>query len=155
MGTCELCGAESNNLFPVKVAGTKMNVCGKCRSMGKDLEQKPNSYSFRHTKKEDKIIEDVVSNYASIINSAISKKQTEHKKLAMMLNIRESLLNKYLTGKLKPDIANAKKLEKFFTVRLIEEKTGSPIKEEAIIKDGEEIGGEGLTMGDLLKNLKR
>lgn len=155
MGTCELCGKQSEKLFDIRVAGTDMKACSACKGMGKSLEPSPNKYhTFRHNVKGQNI-EEVVSNYVSIINSALSKKGLNIHQLARAVNIKESTLNKYMTSKLKPDVSDARRLEKFLEVELLEEfEGGSSSVEDVMIDEGESSSGS--TLGDLIeKQLKK
>lgn len=153
MGTCELCGSQTEKLFAIRVAGTDMKVCSNCRSMGKSLETAPSKmHTFRHNVKNQKI-EEVVSDYVKIVSSAISKRGLNLHQLARAVNIKESTLNKYMTSKLKPDVADAKKLEKFLEINIIEEVENSSSYEDLLVDEKESSAGS--TLGDLLeKQLK-
>lgn len=151
MATCESCGTNAPNLYKVKIAGSVMNVCGKCRKMGKDLDEKKSApaYTFKH-KKKDVVLEEVVNNYPSLINSALTKKGLNFHQLAKVLNIKESTINKYVTGKIKPDVETAKRIEKFLEIKLTEEVDEIETSVDVEVVDEDEKSS-GTTLGDLLK----
>jgi putative transcription factor len=149
MAVCELCGSQSQALTPIKVAGSTMSVCNSCKSMGKEQFSTQKSHTFKR-RIHEKTQEEVVSNYSSMINSALAKKGLQIQQLARMLNIKESTLNKFFTGKIKPDIETAKKLERFFEIRLVEEVSSSSqnFSEDVFLDDDD---NSSLSLGDLIK----
>lgn len=154
MVTCEMCGSTANSLFTVKIAGSNMSVCNSCKKMGKEVVNYDDyiSHTFKRRSKT-KITEEVIPNFASKVQSAMAKKGLNVHQLARVVNIRESSLNQYLAGKIKPDILEAKKLEKFLDIILIEEVENDVIVTSNIMtSEDERLSGN--TIGDLLKNLK-
>ena len=150
MATCELCGEVVDSTTTVRVAGSNMQACNKCKKLGKEVEEKKQnnlSYSFRKRKKEGEVELNVIENYSSIINSALAKKGLNIHQLARMLNIKESTLNKYFTGKIKPDVQTAQRLEKFFEISLLEEKEAVNIEE--LMSNDEDSSS--LSLGDMIK----
>ena len=149
MATCEMCGAQVNSLISVKVAGSIMKVCNSCKSMGTQMEVRQNnlSHTFMKTKKT-KVFEEVISDYASKIQSTIAKRGLNVHQLARAVNIKESTLTNYLKGKIKPDISDAKKLEKFLEISLVIESETSNSHDSYL---SSEVSSEGMSLGDLLK----
>lgn len=152
MKHCEICGKEVNNTTNVKVAGTNVNVCQNCSKLGKKINDNSNqSYLFKKRKNEQ-IEENLISNYLDILKKSISKKNINIKQLSKAVNIKESLLNKYFTNKIKPDLKHAKKLEKFFDINLTENITNNQnndLEKNLILKENE-IKFEKQSLGDML-----
>ena len=68
----------------------------------------------------------------------------KQEELAKKLNEKESIISSIESGKFKPSINLAHKLEKFFNINLIEELGG----EEFELSSSE---GSGMTIGDMIK----
>ena len=150
MVTCEMCGKEGN-ISRVSVEGTSMAVCDSCKSMGKSSEDysSNNSHTFRKRTKTQ-VKDEVVVNFSSLINSSMAKKGFTAHQLARVINIKESSLNKYLSGKIKPDIDVARKIENFLEIKIVEQVEGSEqIDTTDIIVDSDDTTG--LSLGDLIK----
>jgi len=151
MATCEMCGSVVNSTTTIKVAGTNMQACEKCKHLGKPVERSPDadySHTFRKSKKMKSTVE-VVSNFNSILSKALAKKGMSIKQLAMALNIKESTLNQYASGKIKPDIGTAQKIERFLEVSITEE-VGETDPAEFMSDESLGSGDEGLSLGDML-----
>ncbi len=119
MALCELCGEESFKLTPAKVAGTSMNVCNRCLSHGQVSTPSQKHHTFYHKKKEDEI-QEIVPDFAQRITRALAQKGYDVHNLARGVNIKESTLKNYLSGKIKPDVSNALKIERFLGITLVE-----------------------------------
>ena len=147
MATCELCGSTSSKLFDVKIAGSVVKTCAKCKSLGKSIEkEKQLQYSFRH-KQKNQINEEVVPNYSSLINSQLNKKELNLHQLARILNIKESTLNKYMQEKVKLDVETAKRIQKYLEITLVSE-SSSKININEYLSDNDEQTN---SLGDLIK----
>lgn len=150
MGTCELCGKIVDSTTTVKVAGSNMQACGKCRALGSEVNRESPtslSHSFRKRKKEGNMEMEVIPNYAPIINSALAKKGLNIHQLARMLNIKESTLNKYFTGKIKPDVVVARRLETFFEITILEYREAQDLGDVMV----DETESKELSLGDMIK----
>lgn len=152
MPDCEMCGSNVSSLVTAKVEGTIMKVCSNCAKYGLKFEnplERRNNFNSR-TKRifndpdENKVI---VKNYSKIIKQAREKSNLKQEQVAKRLNEKESLIHSVESGSLKPSFKTARKLEKFFNIKLIEEIPDLP--EEVNSLRAEESGP--LTMGDLLK----
>jgi len=119
MASCEMCGVEISTPKKINVAGTQMSVCSSCSSKGNLVESEgPQSRIFyKRAKVED--VFDVVSNYISIINRELAKKNLTVHQLARIINIKESSLNKYMSGKISLDVTTARKIESYFKIQLV------------------------------------
>lgn len=122
MVACEMCGKDVPNLNNAVVAGTQMKVCSTCLRHGNSIEEKTEpSKTFYRKKKAEEIEFAVIDNYASLVNSELSKRSMNVQQLARAINIKESSLNKYLSNKIKIDVLTAKKIEKFLEIILTKE----------------------------------
>ena len=119
MVSCEMCGEQVNSLSNITVAGTAMQVCRNCTNLGKEVQEQKKAHTFYRKQKGENTVEEVVENYASLINSALARKNLNHHQLAMALNIKESNLNKYLSNKLKPDLETIKKIATYLEINFI------------------------------------
>lgn len=155
MSTCELCGTSVNySLLSVKIAGGLVSVCKGCKEMGTAVDSIPTnlSHTFRRRKNEVLTKEEVVKNFNSVVNSSLAKKGLNIQQLARMLNIKESTLNKMLTGKIQPDIQTAKRLENFFEIKLVEiVDVDNEDFSDSIVSESDTTA---VTLGDLLKKAK-
>jgi len=152
MVACELCGKEVDRPIKVEVAGTKMNACTSCRKMGKVLGPSVDSANSNHTfykKKKELVEKEVISNATSIVNSNLAKKGLNVQQLARILNIKESTLNKILSGKLILDLIVARKLENYFEINLTQDAENSNINPQDYMASSQETV-EPSSLGDLL-----
>lgn len=154
MVVCEMCGKEVSSIVQAKVAGTQMGVCDSCKYMGNVIEtedKRVKTHTF-YKKKKNQVKFDLVSNYVSIVNSALAKKGLDVHHLARAVNIKESSLHKYFTGKFKPEVEVARKLEGFLDIKIVEEVEG----DEMSAMDIEDLKANSassstLSLGDLIK----
>ena len=116
----------------------------------KELFQFNRTFKFKKNKYE-KIQLDIVSNYLSLINSFLGKKGINLHQLARAVNVKESTLNKYFSGKIKLDIETAKKLENFFEIKLLEEVSEVNTADYMQSKDEDDDSNQSLSLGDLIK----
>lgn len=154
MAICELCGKNVSSVAKVKVAGTEMNACVSCKSLGKEVAV-DNNQSYTHSfykKKRGEISFEVISNVISVINSAMGKRSMNLPQLARVANIRESTLKNYLSGKIQIDVETARKLEKALEIKLTQEAEVSDSSSNYIISNDDDSN---LSLGDILmKKLK-
>ncbi|MCA9486473.1 TIGR00270 family protein [Candidatus Woesearchaeota archaeon] len=153
MATCELCGATYETLQAVKVTGATMMVCNNCKSHGKSMElEQERSHHFRRHSATTRIEEEVVSDYAKLIQKAMTKKGWNLHQLARAASIKESSIKNYLLSKLKPDLQTAKQLEKTLDISLTQEASSSG-ETQSFSSEKDEAP---LTLGDmLLKQLEK
>lgn len=152
MVACEMCGKDVPTLNNAVVAGTQMKVCSSCLRHGNSIEEKVEPSKTFYKKKKAQAIElAVVDNYASMINSELSKRSMNVQQLARAINIKESSLNKYLSNKIKIDVLTAKKIEKYLELSLTKEVESVNVQDYM----DEESQEEASSLGDLLmKQLK-
>ena len=136
MTACEMCGNDVKFLTRIKIENSSMLVCNFCKPLGKEDYTTNKTHTFKKIKRSRKPNYDVVSNYAQIIQSSLSKKGLNVKQLARVTNIKESSLNNYLKGSIKLDIETAKKIQKFLETNLVYEcENDSDVKTEDFIND--------------------
>lgn len=148
MTTCEMCGSDSNSLTTIKVAGSTMNVCNSCRNMGNQVDGVgKGAHTFKRNVKSE-IVEIIVSSYQSDIQKAMNKRGIDVHQLARAINIKESTLTNYIQGKIKPALTDAKKIQHFLTIKLIEIVESSAVDEDFM---AEEKSSGSMSLGDLIK----
>lgn len=150
MVACEMCGVDTSSLKDAVVAGSNVKVCNSCSSMGTmKNEDRKQTHSFTRRKREDENLE-VSSDYVKIIREGISKKGLTPHQVARAVNIKESSLSNYLKGQIKPIIENARKLENFLGIKLVESVDGGNVSVDDFKVDSDDSSG--LSLGDMILN---
>jgi uncharacterized protein (TIGR00270 family) len=147
---CDICGSKDATLKAL-IEGTEMSVCQGCAAYGKVVSKavsKPLMKSHvevvqKHVERGE-IVQMLVSDYSNIVKSKREKMGINQEDAAKKLSIKESLLHKIETGAFEPNIELARKLEKFYSVHLVEE-----VKEESVHGVGKKE--EEFTIGDFIK----
>jgi len=143
-----MCGAEAKSLKTVIVAGSNMDVCNSCSSMGTVKGDKvEQSFSFRKGKRKEENLE-VTSDYAKIIRTGINKRHLSVQQVARAVNIKESSLSNYLKGQIKPIITNARKLESFLGIKLVFEVEASNVSVDDFKVSADDDSS--LTLGEMI-----
>ena len=149
-----MCGIQSENLTLIKTVGTNMKVCQNCSKMGQTMENKkgPTTHTFYKKQKEETSYE-VISNYQSVINSALAKKNLTIHHLAINLNVKESTLNKVLTGKFAPEVELARRIANFLNIHLVNEISAADAASaiEELKVDEDDKNESTLNLADLIK----
>jgi len=147
MPSCDICGKEGY-LVSALIEGTVLNVCEGCAIHGKILKR-PSSAINSQSQKKEKFVEektiDFVSGYGSIIRREREKLGLTQKDFAMKINEKESTIQKIENEKIKPTIDFAKKFERIFGIKIIEE-----VKEEEIKREKKKEKNF-FTLGDFIK----
>ncbi|MCX8202481.1 MAG: multiprotein bridging factor aMBF1 [Candidatus Micrarchaeota archaeon] len=147
---CELCGRPNANLI-ASIEGVRMNVCERCSKHGKVLAmiKEENEKSARPAKVEKSEVElEVVDNFAEIIRKEREKRGLTLKQFAAAIAEKESYIDRIERDETIPDEKVARKIEKFFNIKLLEEVVVS--KDEKSIESDEEI-----TLGDVIEIKKK
>ena len=146
-----MCGSQTD-LFKVVIEGTELKVCKQCAGFGKVVEKiripvKEKGYKKEQKEKEEEheIVQVIVPDYAKKVKNARESKGLKQEEVAKKINEKESVIHKVETGHYKPNMVLAKKLEKFFKIKLIEEYKSEKTEKTA------KSSSEGLTIGDLIK----
>ncbi len=150
-GECELCG-RYGKLKEVIIEGSRLLVCEKCASLGKEVKSLDNSgsrSSFGMFVREKEKIVDIVPGFGKKIKNAREKLSLTQEELAKKLMVKSSLIAKLEREEIKPDEDLAKKIEKLLKIKIIEEYT---IEIEKKSEDNEKKD-VALTIGDLMKDI--
>lgn len=111
---CEICG-EKEAEGKVIVDGTELAVCSRCKRFGKEVVRPPKATGRRRREVPG---EDIVPDYAKKLRRARQKKGISLEELGKELNEKSTVLHKVERGEMLPDDRLARKLEKFFGIRL-------------------------------------
>ncbi|MCS7109795.1 MAG: multiprotein bridging factor aMBF1 [Candidatus Micrarchaeota archaeon] len=144
---CELCGRSGANIV-AQIEGVKMNVCEKCSKYGKIIGKISEIKETKIRQKAAKIETEIVDNFAEIIRKEREKRGLTIKELASAIAEKESYLDRIERDEVIPDEKVAKKLEKFFNIKLLEEVV---VSEDNI----EKFDDESLTVGDIIEIKKK
>ncbi|MHC1710181.1 MAG: multiprotein bridging factor aMBF1 [Methanomassiliicoccales archaeon] len=158
-----MCGKEMASLLPVRIEGTILSVCRDCARFGDNVKAggkpgttaEPSVIQARLQNRERRMkTKDVYEggeesfelalDYPKRIKDAREKMGWKQEELAAKMNERESIIHKLESGTMHPDDALIRKVEKTLDIK---------IKEKVTITTTEtSTKGQGLTMGDLLKD---
>lgn len=148
---CDMCGKEGP-LYGTMVEGTEMSLCKECSKHGKILRE-PETKRERRPKKPRKPAtkNETVFGITEGFGNKIKRKREEmglkQEDVGKKLAEKESLLHKIESEHYEPSIELARKLEKFFNIKLIEEQTVShDIQQKS--------KSESMTLGDMIKMKK-
>lgn len=155
--TCEMCGGKGP-LSHARVEGVELDVCASCARFGKtvprslsekEMKSRVQQEMDKHLQKKYEAYEKLVEGYASKLKKAREKIGLKQEELAKRLNMKESHIQKMESGDVEPSLDEARKLEKFFRITLVE-----TYKEEGGGLVSAEKSGP-LTLGDMIKIKKR
>ena len=131
---CDICG-RSVKSRPVTIEGAEVEACFGCVPKG---EAKEKAKVEAKTIKPRKISEeDLTEDYIEKLKKALSGKDL--KEFCATNNISESFMRNVLSGRVRPDLKTAKKLEKLLGIRITE-------KVEYVISDEGRGAKKELTM---------
>ncbi len=152
---CDICGSKEATARAL-IEGTEMSVCQGCSSFGKVVTVIRHELPARKKKAEPEheelvaersrgeLVQLIVPDYGNIIKNRREKLDINQEDAAKKLCIKESLLHKIETGNFEPNIELARKLEKFFGIKLVEQ-----VEEQTVHTT--KPGSEELTIGDFIK----
>lgn len=145
---CELCGKKAAKIDAI-VEGTMLKVCENCSEYGKVIPiKKPvirEQTKLRVEREEP--IETIVLDYADKIKKARESLDLKQEDVSKKIAEKQSVIHKIETGHLKPSLDLARKFERLFNIKLIEETKEKQSKNL-------DFKNTKLTIGDILK-LKR
>jgi len=159
---CDMCSSPGA-AYKIEVEGSILNVCEKCVSYGRMVGKIKPEFSEKQKKKQEKAalqeeakkavkatetVQLIVPNYASLIKNARERMGLKQEEVAKKIAEKESMLHKLESGAMQPDMNLARKLEKFFRIKLIEE-----VEVDGSAGEETRTRSEGLTVGDLI-NIK-
>jgi putative transcription factor len=140
---CEMCGRETA-VVRASIEGTEMNVCNECAQFGARLSAPvrpmpaPVSRPPR-PQPRSRAVETVVE-----MVSARERLGLKQEDFAKRIQEKESVVHNIESGRFKPPLELARKLERFLKIQLVEkyEEKGEPTSKTS---------REGMTIGDLLE----
>jgi len=127
---CELCGRNiTGKIHTVEIEGAILRVCDKCSKLGKSVtyEKKPviARTGFNFGVKGEGLDELYIrEDYYKVIKEARERLGLTQEELGRKLGEKSSVISKLETGKLKPSIPLARKIEHVLKVKIIEEEEG-------------------------------
>jgi putative transcription factor len=125
---CEICGKKIEGKGKkILIDGSLLHVCAYCASLGdrevrnsavkyKDREQKFASTIKTFEKNEDEM--DIVQDFPTLIKQARERMGLSQDALAHKINEKVSVIKLIETGRLKPSILLAKKIERALKINL-------------------------------------
>ncbi|MEM4035945.1 MAG: multiprotein bridging factor aMBF1 [Fervidicoccaceae archaeon] len=148
-----MCGSalrgEGREIF---VEGALVRVCDRCFSRATRKRPLPESRAPRPTPRSVRPVErrradlEVVENYAYLVRTAREKLGLTAAELAARIKEKESVVKRVESGRLRPTIELARKLERALGVKLLEKTSEG---EEAARNDEIEID-VAVTLGELI-----
>lgn len=157
MPLCEICGKVIRRAIRIEMEGAMVEVCSECASKAKARVLKEVKRNLRrriyvkpHYPRRDEIALELESrvlrpDYGKIVKEAREKAGLKVEDLARLIGEKTSVIHRIEAGRLKPDLALARKLEKTLKIRLFEEASSKPVSSLSL---GEMVGG--LTVADIL-----
>lgn len=125
---CEICGRESvGEGLPVRIEGTLMKVCKSCAPHGEQVfekKKKPERTAQRVTRTRPRVTEktlEIVDDYTKIIRQNREKVGLTQEQLGAKINEKGSVIARIESGHMRPDLRVTKKLERIFSITLLEE----------------------------------
>ncbi|HVP24301.1 MAG TPA: multiprotein bridging factor aMBF1 [Conexivisphaerales archaeon] len=134
MAKCEICGSKiMGESHRIVVDGAIMNVCGRCSRLGKPArettpvaaaQRSPSEAVMQVYRRPAAMVPDdqlvLREDYSAVLRKAREASGLTQEQLGMKLNEKSSVVGKLESGKLKPSVALAKKLEHLMKIRLFE-----------------------------------
>lgn len=145
MPACHICGASRESLFKSIIEGTTVFVCENCSKFGKVVENSRINQNKRVIQNKVEEIETLEENYFLKIKNARERKGLTQEDFAKILAEKESSIHNIESGKLKPTIDLAKKIEKFLGIKIISKEFIGGINSKNKSPDSV------MTIGDIIK----
>lgn len=148
MPSCELCG-KGGPLVIADIEGIELKVCSPCGRLGNLKKQILVAPQKRFVPQAEAPEVAVVDNFASLFRSAREEREMNQEEFAHFLNERESMVPKWESGQLKPDLDTAQRIGRKLGITLVEREEAISVNLDAPKK------AEELTLGDFVKMRKR
>jgi len=120
----------------IETDGAIMVVCGRCARLGRPVREAmpvstgprgPSEATMHIYRRPDAAVPDdelvLREDYAAVLRKAREASGLTQEQLGMKVNEKSSVMAKLESGKLKPSVALAKKLEHLMRIRLFETET--------------------------------
>lgn len=151
MVLCELCGKNVSEAYRVEVLGSSVVACGLCAKSGRILgpikpaeKKRPQPAAVRE---KPAVLDDedwsLVDDCGRVVKTARERSGLRQEELAKKISEPESLLHRIESGRIRPNPAVARKIEKTLNVRLIMESESGEF-------DFNGGGGADSTLGDVV-----
>lgn len=156
---CEMCSAQ-NATLKIDVEGSRLNVCEKCSKYGRIISRitqaplavgKKKGNAFKEEapvpKKKTESVQIIKPDFAKTVKTAREKTGLTQEEFSKRINERESVIHNVESGRMKPDLELARKLERALKISLVD-----TVEVEPGVQDEHEKkrGPGGLTIGDLI-----
>jgi len=156
---CDICSSPEV-VYRIEIEGTRLNVCEKCSSYGRIIARLKQEEPVKKNRKKEKRIREakikakketttlqiITPDYSGLIKNAREKMGLKQKELAKRIAEKESVIHKLESGRIKPSISLARKLEKFLKISLVKE-----LELEAdTLQSRMDKSSDELTIGDLV-----
>jgi putative transcription factor len=134
MAKCEICGSNIiGESHRIEIDGAIMVVCGRCSRLGRPVREAipvsapargPSETTMHIYRRPAAVVPDeelvLREDYAAVLRKARETSGLTQEQLGMKVNEKSSVVGKLESGKLKPSVALAKKLEHLMKIRLFE-----------------------------------
>lgn len=158
---CEICGAEIiGSGHTVKIEGAELLVCNHCYE--RFSKKKPGTWSPMPTGREPRrraprprpatppsprppkpaYTEELVEDYAERVRKAIQRSGLTYEQLSHNVGLSTNLLKRIAHGDYAPTIEEARKLEKYFGIKLLESTEAPKVETASIPRDYEPTLGD-------------
>ncbi|PIZ52034.1 TIGR00270 family protein [Candidatus Woesearchaeota archaeon CG_4_10_14_0_2_um_filter_33_13] len=162
MAVCEMCGKDAY-LSSVNVEGVELKVCPNCSKYGTKNPSLERRFNSRDRFKQDKssnrqeVEWKIIENFSILLKKARDEKHFTQEQFAKFINERESVLQKWENGDLKPRIDVARKLEQILNLNLVvkDNKDTSEGDEDLTSNQKNKKAAEEFTLGDFIKIRKK
>ncbi|MFH1511337.1 MAG: multiprotein bridging factor aMBF1 [Candidatus Woesearchaeota archaeon] len=143
---CDICGIKPATAKSI-IEGTEMQTCSECGQFGKVVKslEKPQAKVMKPKIRQqvEEPMQVVVDDFSQTIKKSREKLGLSQEDFAKKINEKVSLVHNLESGRYKPSIELAKKIEHFLKVRLIED-----YEEREHAQKGR---SEDLTIGDVIE----
>lgn len=150
-----MCG-RNNNLVLAEIEGVELKVCSACAKHGK-IKSNPSysrsllGFSSKFPLRKEEPEEKIIANFAQLLRGIRERSHLTLEDFSQFLNEKESIVSKWESGTVSPNLEEAKRLQKLLgTSLIVKEEAGEELKQEKR-KPGEDT----LTLGDFIKIKKR
>jgi putative transcription factor len=179
--SCEICGNDIRGRgIRVIVEGAKLTVCNDCAELGERVREEPRGrvtiknaptpqgkvkttpparqnpppkpLPIRKAKPQaSEESQEIVENYREVVKKARGTMTTDE--FAASLNEKATVIQKIETGKLKPTLKLAKRIEKRYRVKLVNQRDAAEDLEDVLWKP-EKKSDYSPSLGDFIKEKK-
>ncbi len=170
---CDMCSSPES-VYRIELEGSMLDVCENCAAYGrivaklkkdepenkkhkkKTAESMPSTYAGgpdqERAPKESETVQVITQDYPGIIKKKREQRGLKQEQLAKKIAEKESVIHKLESGRMKPSIALARKLERFLRIKLVEEVELDP--SESYHGESRDLSKE-LTFGDIIKKKQK